>query len=102
MKVRVYTTDKVEEELEAAKREYLEASVGISRTKMGIPKLMEWYSHDFAKDTESLLDWICLQLPTELRKDALNCLQQGMSQSPASTRIHIIPYEFSFRYLFSI
>ncbi|CAN7091263.1 unnamed protein product [Brassica rapa subsp. narinosa] len=100
--VRVYTTDKVEEELEAAKREYLEASVGISRTKMGIPKLMEWYSHDFAKDTESLLDWICLQLPTELRKDALNCLQQGMSQSPASTRIHIIPYEFSFRYLFSI
>ncbi|XP_013702850.2 uncharacterized protein LOC106406689 isoform X2 [Brassica napus] len=100
--VRVYTTDKVEEELEAAKREYLEASVGISRTKMGIPKLMEWYSHDFAKDTESLLDWICLQLPTELGKDALNCLQQGMSQSPASTRIHIIPYEFSFRYLFSI
>lgn len=102
MKVRVYTADKVEEELEAAKREYLEASVGISRTKMGIPKLMEWYSHDFAKDTESLLDWICLQLPTELGKDALNCLQQGMSQSPASTRIHIIPYEFSFRYLFSI
>ncbi|KAF8049391.1 hypothetical protein N665_2222s0005 [Sinapis alba] len=100
--VRVYTAGKVEEELEAAKREYLEASVGISTTKMGIPKLMEWYSHDFAKDTESLLDWICLQLPTELGKDALNCLQQGMSQSPASTRIHIIPYDFSFRYLFSI
>lgn len=100
--VRVYTAGKVEEELEAAKREYLEASVGISTTKMGIPKLMEWYSHDFAKDAESLLDWICLQLPTELGKDALNCLQQGMSQSPASTRIHIIPYDFSFRYLFSI
>ncbi|CAH8360798.1 unnamed protein product [Eruca vesicaria subsp. sativa] len=100
--VRVYTAGKVEEELEVAKREYLEASIGISRTKMGIPKLMEWYSHDFAKDTESLLDWICLQLPTELGKNALNCLQQGMSQSQASTRIHIIPYDFSFRYLFSI
>ncbi|KAJ0252514.1 Uncharacterized protein HA466_0117040 [Hirschfeldia incana] len=98
--VRVYTASKVEEELETAKREYLEASVGISTTKMGIPKLMKWYSHDFAKDTESLLDWICLQLPTELGKDALNSLQQGMSQSIAS--IHIIPYNFSFRYLFSI
>lgn len=98
----MYTAGKVEEELEAAKREYLEASVGISMAKMGIPKLMDWYSHDFAKDIESFLDWICLQLPTELGKDALNCLQQGISQSPSSTLLHIIPYDFTFRYLFSI
>lgn len=102
MKVRVYTASKVEEELEVAKREYLEASVGISVAKMGIPKLMDWYSHDFAKDIESLLDWICLQLPTELGKDALNCVQQGMSQPHSSTLVHIIPYDFTFRYLFSI
>ncbi|KAG7533057.1 Ternary complex factor MIP1 leucine-zipper [Arabidopsis thaliana x Arabidopsis arenosa] len=100
--VRVYTASKVEEELEVAKREYLEASVGISVAKMGIPKLMDWYSHDFAKDIESLLDWICLQLPTELGKDALNCVQQGMSQPHSSTLVHIIPYDFTFRYLFSI
>ncbi|ANM69497.1 transcription factor, putative (Protein of unknown function, DUF547) [Arabidopsis thaliana] len=100
--VRVYTASKVEEELEVAKREYLEASVGISVVKIGIPKLMDWYSHDFAKDIESLLDWIFLQLPTELGKDALNCVEQGMSQSPSSTLVHIIPYDFTFRYLFSI
>ncbi|XP_010442134.1 PREDICTED: uncharacterized protein LOC104725213 isoform X2 [Camelina sativa] len=99
--VRVYTAGKVEDELEVAKREYLEASVGISVAKMGIPKLMDWYSHDFAKDTGSLLDWICLQLPTELRKDALNCLQQGISQPP-STLVHIVSYDFTFRYLFAI
>ncbi|XP_010494209.1 PREDICTED: uncharacterized protein LOC104771397 [Camelina sativa] len=99
--VRVYTAGKVEDELEVAKREYLEASVGISVAKMGMPKLMDWYSHDFAKDTGSLLDWICLQLPTELRKDALNCLQQGMSQPP-STLVRIVPYDFTFRYLFAI
>ncbi|KAL1206450.1 hypothetical protein V5N11_020813 [Cardamine amara subsp. amara] len=98
--VRVYTAGKVEEELEVAKREYLEASVGISMAKIGIPKLMDWYSHDFAKDIESLLDWICLQLPTELGKDALSCLQQGMSKSTSSTLLHIIPYDFTFRYLF--
>ncbi|EOA13199.1 hypothetical protein CARUB_v10026224mg [Capsella rubella] len=102
--VRVYTAGKVEDELEVAKREYLEASVGISVAKMGIPKLMDWYSHDFAKDIESLLDWISLQLPTELRKDALNCLQQEMSKAPSSSTslVHVIPYDFTFRYIFSI
>lgn len=59
MKVWVYIIDKVEEELEVVKREYLEVLVGILRMKMGILKLMEWYSYDFVKDIELLFDWIC-------------------------------------------
>ncbi|KAJ6398547.1 hypothetical protein OIU77_019354 [Salix suchowensis] len=59
--VRVYTASQVEEELEAAKRDYLQATVGISRTnKLIIPKLLDWYLLDFAKDTESLLDWLVI------------------------------------------
>ncbi|KDO84308.1 hypothetical protein CISIN_1g046225mg [Citrus sinensis] len=61
MKVRVYTASEVESELEVAKREYLQAAVGISSEKLAIPKLLDWYLLDFAKDFESLLDWICLQ-----------------------------------------
>ncbi|XP_010525622.1 PREDICTED: uncharacterized protein LOC104803390 [Tarenaya hassleriana] len=97
--VRVYTAGKVEEELEAAKREYLQAAVGIpmKTERMGIPKLLNWYLHDFAKDMDSLLDWICLQLPTELGKEALKCLERGMP----SLLVHILPYDFTFRYLFS-
>ncbi|VFQ99118.1 unnamed protein product [Cuscuta campestris] len=97
--VRVYTAPGIEGELEVAKREYLEAAVGISRGKkvVGIPKVLDWYLLDFAKDMESLVDWVCLQLPAELGKEAISCLENV----PLS-HLQIIPYEFSFRYLLCI
>lgn len=96
--VRVYTASEVESELEVAKREYLQAAVGISSEKFAIPKLLDWYLLDFAKDFESLLDWICLQLPCELGKKAIKCLERGKNE-PLSQFIQVMPYEFSFRYL---
>ncbi|KAL5777846.1 hypothetical protein ACOSP7_010772 [Xanthoceras sorbifolium] len=96
--VRVYTASQVENELEVAKREYLQAAVGISSDNFAIPKLLDWYLLDFAKDFESLLDWICLQLPSELGKEALKCLERGKSE-PFSQFVQVMPYEFSFRYL---
>lgn len=98
MKVRVYTASQVENELDVAKRDYLQAAVGISSTKFAIPKLLDWYLLDFAKDLDSLLDWICLQLPSELGKEALKCLERVKSE-PLSQFVQIMPYEFSFRYL---
>lgn len=99
MKVRVYTPSHVENELEAAKKDYLKAAVGISSSnKLVVPKLLDWYLLDFAKDLESLLDWICLQLPSELRKDALRCLESG-SREPLSQSVQVLPFEFRFRYL---
>lgn len=96
--VRVYTASQVENELELAKREYLQAAVGISTTKFALPKLLDWYLLDFAKDLESLLDWICLQLPGELAKEAIQCLDRGKKE-PLSQFVQVMPYEFSFRYL---
>ncbi|OMO79013.1 hypothetical protein CCACVL1_13956 [Corchorus capsularis] len=75
--VRVYTAAQVENELEVAKKEYLQAAVGISSTKFAIPKLLDWYLLDFAKDLDSLLDWICLQLPSELGKEAIKYLERA-------------------------
>ena len=98
MKVRVYTASQVENELEVAKKEYLQAAVGISSTKFAIPKLLDWYLLDFAKDLDSLLDWICLQLPSELGKEAIKYLERAKSESLLQF-VQIIPYEFSFRYL---
>ncbi|KAL6216542.1 hypothetical protein ACLB2K_009765 [Fragaria x ananassa] len=96
--VRVYTASQVDNELEIAKREYLQAAVGISSSKFAIPKLLDWYLLDFAKDLESLLDWICLQLPSELGKEAIKFLE-GAKTDPHSQFVQIMPYEFSFRYL---
>lgn len=98
MQVRVYTASRVEKELEEAKREYLQAAVGITRSKFVIPKMLDWYLLDFAKDMESLMDWICLQLPSEQGKEAIKFLDKRKNQ-PLSQFVKIMPYEFSFRYL---
>ncbi|KAK7410017.1 hypothetical protein VNO78_00483 [Psophocarpus tetragonolobus] len=96
--VRIYTASQVENELEMAKREYLQAAVGISTSKFLIPKLLDWYLLDFAKDLESLLDWICLQLPSDVGKEAIKSLVKRKPE-PLSQFVEIMPYEFSFRYL---
>ncbi|GMJ07984.1 hypothetical protein like AT4G37080 [Hibiscus trionum] len=88
--VRVYTAAHVEEELETAKRDYLQAAVGMSRAnKLIIPKLLDWYMLDFAKDLESLVDWIWLQLP-----NAVKCLERKGKEL-----VQLMPYDFTFRLL---
>lgn len=97
--VRVYSASQVEEELEVAKRDYLQAAVGITKTnKLVVPKLLDWYLLDFAKDMESLLDWVCLQLPDELRNGAVRCLERRGRES-LSQLVQVMPYDFSFRLL---
>ncbi|KAF9687589.1 hypothetical protein SADUNF_Sadunf02G0109100 [Salix dunnii] len=101
MMVRVYTAAQVEDELEVAKREYLQAAIRITTKKFAIPKLLDWYLLDFAKDLESLLDWISLQLPCELGGKAINCQKRGKKE-PRSQFVQVMPYVFSFRYLLFI
>ncbi|XP_004973683.1 uncharacterized protein LOC101772878 [Setaria italica] len=108
--VRVYTADHVEEELEAAKREYLEAAVGVSPAGgLAIPKLLHWYLPDFAKDVGSLVDWVCLQLPRDLQRDAVRAVEAAAAAgrlggpTAASRRpVRVLPYEFRFRYLLAL
>ncbi|RCV12027.1 hypothetical protein SETIT_2G235000v2 [Setaria italica] len=98
--VRVYTAARVEEELEAAKREYLQAAVGVtSPGKLAVPKLLHWYLLDFAKDVDSFMDWVCLQLPAELRQEAMRSVEDGRRGGAEPRRIQVLPYEFRFRYL---
>ncbi|KAG0544037.1 hypothetical protein BDA96_02G240500 [Sorghum bicolor] len=101
--VRVYTAARVEEELEAAKREYLQAAVGVSTPgKLAVPKLLHWYLLDFAKDVDALMDWVCLQLPPELRHKAMRVVEDGRRRAAGAEpagRIQVLPYEFRFRYL---
>ncbi|VVB09975.1 unnamed protein product [Arabis nemorensis] len=97
--VRVYTAANVEEELEGAKRDYLQASVGISKNnKLMLPKVLDWYLLDFAKDLESLLDWVCLQLPDKLREEAVKCMERKNKESLMEL-VQVVPYDFSFRLL---
>ncbi|XP_074274547.1 uncharacterized protein LOC141598706 [Silene latifolia] len=97
--VRVYTASQIESELEAAKKEYIQAVVGITKdNKFTIPKLLDWYQLEFAKDLSSLLEWVCLQLPDKLKKEAL-CFLETTKDVPFSELLDVVPYDFSFRYL---
>ncbi|KAJ7550964.1 hypothetical protein O6H91_07G126800 [Diphasiastrum complanatum] len=96
--VRVYTPPEIEGELEMAKKEYLQAAVGITtRHKVAIPKLLDWNSHDFAKETESLLTWICQQIPVSLQKAVQECTNRA--NGIVSRALEVMPYDFRFRYL---
>lgn len=101
MQLRVYTPEEVVNELEKAKVEYLEASVGVtSKRKIMIPKLLQWYMRDFADNMESLLEWIYSQLPRSgsLKRLMMECIN-GEVKSPSTKMVEIQPYESEFRYL---
>jgi hypothetical protein len=101
LKMRVYTAAHVEEELEMAKQDYLQAAVGVSLPGgLAIPKLLHWYLPDVAKDVGSLVDWVCLQLPWELQGDAVRAVETAGRHGPvaAPRRFRVTPYEFRFRY----
>ncbi|CAA0840937.1 Protein of unknown function- DUF547 [Striga hermonthica] len=97
--VKVYTASRIEIELEAAKRDYLQGAIFVSSSdKIVIPKLLDWYLLDFAKDLDSLLDWICLQLPDDIRDEAVKCVERRLKE-PLSNLVQVMPHNFSFRYL---
>ncbi|XP_008233632.1 PREDICTED: uncharacterized protein LOC103332660 [Prunus mume] len=99
--LRVYTPDDIVNELERAKVEYLEASVGVtSKKKILVPKLLQWHMLDFADGMESLLEWIYSQLPrsASLKRLIMQCLN-GETKSPINKMVEVQPHESEFRYL---
>lgn len=101
--VRIFTAEGVTAELERSKLEYLQASIGVTDTKrLVIPELLLRNMVDFAVDMESLVEWVCQQLPASgsLRKLMVDCIR-GHNNG----KIHIVenmPYDFEFQYLLSV
>ncbi|KAF2283328.1 hypothetical protein GH714_002304 [Hevea brasiliensis] len=103
--VRVYTADGVIAELEKSKLEYLQASIVVTSTKrIAFPDLLLRNMLDFALDTNSLVEWVCHQLPTSgtLRKSIVDCFRGHNSGKITSISVEKIPYDFEFQYLLAI
>ncbi|KAL9677267.1 hypothetical protein QQ045_005495 [Rhodiola kirilowii] len=97
--VRIYTAEGVISELERSKQEYLQASIMVTSTgKIAVPELLFKNMKDFAQDKESLVKWICHQLPVSglLRKSMVECFR-GLKSS--AVVIEKIDYDFEFQYL---
>lgn len=99
--LRIYTPQGVEHELEIAKSEYLQAAIGVTTTRICIPKLLDWYMRDFAKDAESLLDWIWEQLPSALGRSMQRCITNRQGKAVVDV-IEVKPYNFNFRYIMAV
>jgi hypothetical protein len=106
MQLRIYKADRVSMDLEKAKLEYLQASLVVtssSARRLLIPGLIHSNMHDFAKDMESLLRWICEQLPTSwsLRKSMVDCLRHLNMETGMEEAVDVIvtPLDYDFQYL---
>ncbi|KAL0907603.1 hypothetical protein M5K25_022022 [Dendrobium thyrsiflorum] len=99
--VKIYTSDGVSAELEKSKLEYLQASIVVTTSRrIMIPKLL---FSNMSEDLESLLEWICNQLPTSgtLRKSITDFIR-GQSNGKISDIVDILPWDFEFQYLLPI
>ncbi|XP_074568768.1 uncharacterized protein LOC141825279 [Curcuma longa] len=95
--VRVYTCNRLFEQLESAKEEYIRATVGIlEEQKIILPKIIDSYAKDTKLSSQRLVDLIQCYLPENLRMAMQRCLQ-----SKSKKIIEWMPHNFSFRYLLS-
>ncbi|CAM6047633.1 unnamed protein product [Sphagnum compactum] len=97
--MRVYTGTDVRAELQASCKDFLLAAVGINRHKrVLLPKILHWYARDFSHDAQSLMEWISTQLPQEKKEALRQCLKKSGKQ--LRHHMTVLPYDWSFRYLF--
>jgi hypothetical protein len=99
--VRVYTAKNVRLELGVAKREFLQASVGIRDNKVMLPKILEWYSRELVMDSAALLQWVCRQkVSGKLEAQIHQCIKNQKSHRSPAHCLQWMPYNFGFRYIF--
>ena len=97
LQVRVYTPKRLFHQLEAAKEEFIRATVGIwKEQKILLPKLVEAYAKDVKLSSQGLVDMVQRYLPESLRMAMQKC-----QQSRSSKIIEWVPHNLNFRYLLS-
>jgi len=96
MQVRVYFPKRLSQQLEAAREEYIRATVGVWREhRVLLPKLVEAYARDAKLSPERLVDAVQRSLPESLRTAVQRC-RGGRS---AAKVVEWVPHRQSFRYL---
>jgi hypothetical protein len=98
LQVRVYTPKRLSQQLEAAKEEYIRATVGVWKEhRVLLPKLVEAYARDAKLSPERLVDAVQRSLPESLRAAVQRC-RRGGGRS-AGKVVEWVPHRQSFRYL---
>ncbi|CAN6215711.1 unnamed protein product [Urochloa humidicola] len=98
--VKIYTANNVREELQDAQRDFIRASVGVSRKgKLLVPKLLHCFARGFVDDN-SFPIWISHFLPQQQATFVDHCVSQRRQSLLGTRTFGIIPFDSRFRYLF--
>ncbi|XP_028762585.1 uncharacterized protein LOC114720992 isoform X1 [Neltuma alba] len=99
--LKVYSASNIREELEVAKREFLQANVIVKKSrKVFLPKLIERYCREATLSIDDLLGWIMQNVDKKLH-DSIQKRLDRKSSKKASQIIEWLPYNSRFRYMFS-
>lgn len=99
--LKVYTASNVKEELEVAKREFLEANVVVKKSrKVFLPKLLERFAKEAMVTSDDLLKWVTENVDKKLQDSIQKCIDRKFNRK-ASQFIEWLPYSSRFRYVFS-
>ncbi|KAK3224915.1 hypothetical protein Dsin_004777 [Dipteronia sinensis] len=99
--LKVYTASNVKEELEAAKREFLQADVLVKKSKkVFLPKVLERFAKEASISSDDLLKWVTENVDKKLQDSIQKCTDHK-SNKKASQMIEWLPYSTRFRYVFS-
>lgn len=99
--LKVYTASKVEEELETAKREFLQANIVIKKLrKVVLPKVLERYAKEACIPSDDLLKWVVENVDKKLHDSIQKCVESRSSKK-ASQIVEWSPYSSRFQYVIS-
>lgn len=93
--IRVYTSKRVMQELEAAQEEYIRATLGVRKDhKILLPKIVESFAKDSGLCQVGIVDMIQTTVPESIRRSIKKC-----KTSKPGKLVEWTPYNYSFRYL---
>jgi len=70
--VRIYSLDEIDDQLNLATDSYLEMEVKVKRTKIFLPKIMQWYKSDFGNNDHEILNFVCSHLPEDIKQQIID------------------------------
>lgn len=99
--LKVYTASNIQGELEAAKKEFLQANIIVKKSKrVSLPKVLERYAKEASIPSDDLLGWVMENVEKKLRDSIQKCIDRRTNKK-ASQIIDWLPYSSRFQYVIS-
>lgn len=99
--LKVYTASNVKEELEVAKKDFLQANIVVKKSKkVFLPKVLERFAREASISSDELPKWISENVDGKLHESIQKCMDHRTGKK-ASQIIEWLPYSSRFRYVFS-